>query len=154
MKIIASLLLFLSFSFTGSEASAQASKTSKNPPYTMRDGVTRKGGKLVVIQNGKQKPLTSTFTAGNGTKVKPDGTIVFADGTSEKIKEGYAVNMQGEKVIFADDMIAPAEIRKHQKEVTGKDATNITVIEKTKVTINDSTGRKAVYDTTREEKTE
>lgn len=154
MRIIAALSLFLAFAFTSNQTYAQASKPSKNANYKMRDGVARKFGKLVVIENGKEKPLTSTYTAANGTKVKTDGTIQFADGTSEKLKDGYAVNKQGDKVIFADDMIAPTEIRKHQKQVTGKDATNITVIEKTKVTINDSTGRKAVYDTTREEKTE
>ena len=149
MKILRVVFLFLCLTAFGLEASAQASKPRKNAPYTMRDGAARKFGKLVVIKNGKEKPLTSTFTANNGTKVMPNGSIKFADGTEGKLEEGYAINMEGNKVIFADDMIAPTEIREHQRKVTGKDATSISITEKTKVIINDSTGRKAVRDTVR-----
>ena len=149
MKILRVVFLLLCLTAFGQEASAQASKPRKNAPYTMRDGATRKFGKLIVIKNGKEKPLTSTFTANNGTKVLPNGTIKFADGTEGKLEEGYAINMEGNKVIFADDMIAPTEIRKHQVKVTGKEATAISITEKTKVIINDSTGRKAVRDTVR-----
>ena len=149
MKVIAALFLFFCFSFTSPEVYAQASKPRKNAPYTMRDGVARKFGKLVIIQNGKEKPLTKTFTAQNGTQVLSNGTVKFADGTSGKLEEGYAINLQGDKVIFADDMIAPSEIRVHQKKVTGKEGTTISIVEKRKVVINDSTGRKAVHDTLR-----
>jgi len=149
MKSFRVIFLLLCLTAFGLEASAQASKPRKNAPYTMRDGATRKLGKLIVIKNGKEKPLTTTFTARNGTKVMPNGMVKYADGTEEKLAEGYAINMDGNKVIFADDMIAPNEIRKHQVKVTGKDATTISIMEKTKVVINDSTGRKAVRDTVR-----
>ena len=149
MKIFRVVFLLLCLTAFGLEASAQASKPRKNAPYTMRDGATRKSGKLIVIKDGKEKPLTSTFTAKDGTKVMPNGMVKFADGREEKLTEGYAINMDGNKVIFADDMIAPNEIRKHQVKVTGKDATTISIMEKTKVVINDSTGRKAVRDTIR-----
>lgn len=149
MKPLRALLFLLCVSFFAFDAAAQASKPRKNAPYTMRDGAARKFGKMIVIKNGKEKPLTGTFTANNGTKVYANGTVKFADGTEEKLAEGYAVNMEGNKVILADDMIAPTEIRKHQVKVTGKDATTISIMEKTKTVINDSTGRKAVHDTIR-----
>ena len=149
MKLLRVILLLLFLSFVGFEAAAQASKPRKNPPYTLRDGAARKFGKLIVIKNGKEKRLTSTFTARNGTQVLPNGTVKFPDGTTDKLEEGYAINMEGNKVILADDMIAPTEIRKHQVKVTGKDDTTISITEKTKTIINDSTGRKAVHDTIR-----
>jgi len=92
MKILRVVFLLLCLTAFGLEASAQASKSRKNAPYTMRDGVTRKSGKLIVIKNGKEKPLTTIFTAQNGTKVTPNGIVKFADGTEEKLKEGDAVN--------------------------------------------------------------
>ena len=64
--------------------------------------------------------------------------------------KGKRMNLkEGNKVIIEDDMIAPDKIRKHQKEVTGKGETSVTITEKTRVVVNDSTGRKAVYDTIR-----
>ncbi len=149
MKLLTALFLTFALACSTLDVSAQASKSRKNAPYSMRDGVTMRSGKMIEIKNGKERPLVNTFTAPNGTKVKPNGIVMYPGGRQEKLAEGYAVNMEGEKVIFADDMIAPDAIRSHQKKVTGKEATTFTVTEKTKIVINDSTGRKAVHDTIR-----
>ncbi|MBK0404461.1 hypothetical protein I5M27_15790 [Adhaeribacter sp. BT258] len=149
MKILTKLCFFLALTFLGVEAQAQATMPRKGAPkQTMRDGVARKFGKMVEFKNGKEMPLRGAYSAG-GTKVSNSGMVHYADGTKEKLPEGYAINKQGEKVILMDDMIAPEKIRKHQKEVTGKDETSVTITEKTRLIINDSTGRKAVYDTIR-----
>ena len=147
--MLTKLCFFLALAFMGLEAQAQATMPRKGEPkQTMRDGVARKFGKMVEFKNGKEMPLRGSFSAG-GTKVSNSGMVRYPDGTKEKLPEGYAINKQGEKVILEDDMIAPEKIRKHQKEVTGKDETSVTITEKTRVIINDSTGRKAVYDTIR-----
>jgi hypothetical protein len=149
MKFAARLAFFLTLSFLAFQASAQATMPEKGKISRYKDGVARKFGKMIEIKKGKEMPLSRTYTAENGTKVMADGTVIFQGGKKEKLKEGYAVNRQGEKVILEDDMIAPDAIREHQKEVTGTDETVINYSEKTKVIINDSTGRKAVKDTIR-----
>ena len=150
MKILAKLCFFLALAFIGLEASAQATMPRKGEPKKiMRDGVGRKFGKMVEFKGGKEIALSKTYTAKNGTKVTSAGMVTYADGTKEKLPEGYAINKEGNKVIIEDDMIAPTKIREHQKEVTGKDETSVTITEKTRVIVNDSTGRKAVYDTIR-----
>ncbi|KAA9325398.1 DUF6799 domain-containing protein [Adhaeribacter soli] len=132
------------------QASAQATMPRKGAPkHAMRDGAAKKFGKMVEIRKGKESPLTRTYTAENGTKVMTNGTVVFPDGRKEKLAEGYAINKQGNKVILEDDMIAPKEIREQKQRVTGDSERTITVTEKTRVIINDSTGRKAVRDTIR-----
>lgn len=146
LKLFMSVVLAL-FVF---QASAQATMPRKGAPkHAMRDGAARKFGKMVEIRKGKETPLTRTYTTQNGTKVMANGTVIFPDGRKEKLAEGYAINKQGNKVILEDDMIAPDEIRQHQQQVTGKTESSITITEKTRLVINDSTGRKAVHDTLR-----
>jgi len=140
MKRILQLSLFLFFITVCQVALAQAVK---------RDGVTRRSGKMIEIKNGKEMSLTRTFTATDGTKVSSSGMVTYADGSKEKLPEGFAINKQGKKVIYKDDMIAPAKIREHQKQVTGKDETTVIMKEQTHVIVNDSTKRKLVYDTIR-----
>jgi len=150
MKIFARFSFFLALVLMSLQVSAQATMPRKNAPKnTMRDGVARKFGKMVVIKQGKEMPLTKTYTAGNGTKVLANGTVIFPDGRKEKLTEGYAVNQEGAVVILEDDMIAPEKIRERQQQVTGKTETTISTVEKMHVIINDSTGRKAVRDTVR-----
>jgi hypothetical protein len=149
MKRIFQLFFTLTLIVICQFASAQATMPRKGETgKVMRDGVARKFGKMVEIKNGKEIPLSRTFTAA-GTKVSSSGMVTYADGTKEKLPEGFAINKEGKKVIFEDDMIAPAKIRENQKKVTGKEETTIIMKEKTHVIVNDSTQRKLILDTVR-----
>lgn len=149
MKILTRLCFIMALIFMGLEASAQATMPRKGETNkVMRDGVARKFGKMVEFKNGKEMPLRGSYSAG-GTKVSNSGMVRYANGTKEKLPEGYAINKEGEKVILEDDMIAPQKIREHQQKKTGSTETSVTITEKTRLIINDSTGRKAVYDTLR-----
>jgi len=150
MKRIFKLFFTLTLIAVCQLASAQATMPKKGEPKKiMRDGVARKFGKMIEIKNGKEMPLSHTYTASDGTKVSSGGMVTFADGTKEKLPEGFAINKQGKKVIYEDDMIAPGKIREHQKQVTGKDETTVIMKEKTHEIVNDSTKRKLIIDTVR-----
>lgn len=149
MKKTAQILFSFCFMFfLAFQVNAQATKPMKDSPNPKRDGVAMKFGKMVRISNGKETPMTQAFSA-KGTKVSPDGTVTYADGKKEKLKEGYSINMEGRRVILEDDMIAPEKIREHQIATTGDSGTVIYFQETTKTVINESTGRKAVRDTVR-----
>ena len=149
MKLLPKICFFFALALWSYSAAAQASMPRKGEKVTYRDGVGMKFGKMVEFKNGKEKPLSRTYTAANGTKLMPNGTVIYPGGNKEKLPDGYAVNKEGNKVILADDMIVPEKIREHQRKVTGKDATTITIREETRTTINEETGRKAVHDTIR-----
>lgn len=150
MKFTVKLCFMLALFLVSWQAAAQATMPRKGETTNVkRDGVARKFGKMVEIKNGKEMPLSRTYTAEDGTKVTSSGMVTFADGTKEKLPDGYAVNKQGKKVIYEDDMIAPRKIRENQKEKTGKTETEVIMKEKTKLTITEDTERKAIYDTVR-----
>jgi hypothetical protein len=52
--------------------------------------VKSKNGKMIVVHNGSE--LTETITLKDGTKLKPNGTIVFTDGKRVKLEKGECVD--------------------------------------------------------------
>jgi hypothetical protein len=52
--------------------------------------VTSKNGKTVVEFKGK--PITKEITLKEGAKLKTDGTVVMADGSTVKLKDGECIN--------------------------------------------------------------
>jgi hypothetical protein len=52
--------------------------------------VKNKNGKMIVTHNGRE--LTETIKLKDGTKVKPNGTIVFTDGKRVKLERGECVD--------------------------------------------------------------
>ena len=62
---------------------------------SIKDGVTVKDGKLLMTQSGITNPVTQEAALVNGTKIKPDGTITMADGTTATLKEGDYLSLSG-----------------------------------------------------------
>jgi len=52
--------------------------------------VKSKNGKTIVMHNGTE--LTETIKLSDGTRVKPNGTIVFTDGKRVKMEKGECVD--------------------------------------------------------------
>ncbi|MDF7812562.1 DUF6799 domain-containing protein [Hymenobacter sp. YC55] len=62
---------------------------------SIKDGVTMKDGKLLMTQSGITNPVTQEAALVNGTKIKPDGTVTMADGTTATLKEGDYLSLSG-----------------------------------------------------------
>ena len=62
---------------------------------SIKDGVTMKEGKVLMTQSGITNPVTQEAALVNGTKIKPDGTVTMADGTTATLKEGDYMSLSG-----------------------------------------------------------
>lgn len=62
---------------------------------SIKDGVTMKEGKVLMTQSGITNPVTQEAALVNGTKIKPDGTVTMADGTTATLKEGDYLSLSG-----------------------------------------------------------
>jgi hypothetical protein len=69
-------------------------KPVSNGPNT-KDGVMMQDGKVVMTQNGLSNPVTQETALVNGTKIKADGTVTMADGTTTTLKEGDYMSLSG-----------------------------------------------------------
>ena len=61
-----------------------------------QDHIVMQGGRVMMVHNGKLKPLDEEMTMPDGTKVKMDGTILMPDGTTRMMAEGEMTLLQGE----------------------------------------------------------
>lgn len=59
------------------------------------DGIYMKDGKMILMQNGQRSELTQDMTLTNGTVVSPNGTAKLADGTTQTLKDGDFIDMDG-----------------------------------------------------------
>jgi len=70
------------------------SKTNKNQSKT-KDCCMMKGGKMMVMMDGKMMPMEKNMTMKNGTKCMTNGECIMKDGTKMKMKEGQCMDMSG-----------------------------------------------------------
>jgi len=61
----------------------------------VKDGVTMKEGKVLMTQSSLTSPVTQETALVNGTKVRPDGSVTMADGTTTMLKEGDYMSLSG-----------------------------------------------------------
>lgn len=52
-----------------------------------------KDGRLIVVHEGA--PLASEITLANGTKIKPDGTVLYTDGSKMLMQDGECIDKNG-----------------------------------------------------------
>jgi hypothetical protein len=62
---------------------------------TMKDGFLMKDGKVMMTRDAHTDALTTESTLVNGTKVKADGSVTLADGTTTMLKEGDYMSLTG-----------------------------------------------------------
>ncbi|MBC6699929.1 DUF6799 domain-containing protein [Hymenobacter puniceus] len=60
-----------------------------------RDGAVMKDGKVILTQQGLTNPVLQETSLINGTKIRPDGTLTLADGTTTQMKEGDYMSLTG-----------------------------------------------------------
>ena len=103
----------------GTSALAQTSAPSAPPTSQLKDGAFRREGKVYRLQAGQQFPLTVPLRFDNGLTLRPDGIMISKNGTRQLLENGKAINLQGDVVIYKDDMMTAAAIERHDEEVTG-----------------------------------
>ncbi|SHI30091.1 hypothetical protein SAMN02745146_0438 [Hymenobacter daecheongensis DSM 21074] len=117
--VAGSLLLAAAPVFAQTTSPAPARATS------LKDGVYRKGGLTMRLQAGQTSRLSAPVTMANGLTIRPDGIMVSKDGTRQILEEGKAVNMQGQIVGFADDMMSAPAIEQRARQVAGVTETRV-----------------------------
>ncbi len=87
-KLIAMLIMFISFNVTHSLAQTLADST-------MKDCCMMKDGKMMQIKSGKMQPMEENITMANGTMCMTNGECIMKDGKKMKMKEGDCMDMSG-----------------------------------------------------------
>ncbi len=64
--------------------------------FDEKNHIAMKMGKMVVIKDGKDMPMTTEMLMPDWSRVYPDGTVEKQNGTKTKMKEGERFNMEGE----------------------------------------------------------
>lgn len=59
------------------------------------DGLLMAGGTVYSIKGGKRSPLAREVTLSNGTRIAKDGTVTLANGTTQNLREGQLIGMDG-----------------------------------------------------------
>lgn len=62
---------------------------------SVKDGVLLKDGKVLMTQSSLTTTVTQETALVNGTKIRPDGTVTMADGTTTTLKEGDYMSLSG-----------------------------------------------------------
>ena len=94
----------------------------------IKDGAFRSNGKVFRLQAGQAAPLSAPLRFANGLVLRPDGIMVSKNGTRQLLENGKAVNMQGDIVIYRDDMMTPEAIAQHDEQATGSSGTTLITI--------------------------
>ncbi len=96
MKKVLLSLLAITLSF-GVFAQDTTSGMNYMQQHNMKphEGIWMKNGKLMVWENGQATQLTQDRTLSNGTLVMTDGTVKKSDGTTQTLREGDFISMDG-----------------------------------------------------------
>ncbi|WP_426490211.1 DUF6799 domain-containing protein [Hymenobacter sp. 102] len=115
--------LFGAVAISGVQAQAQPNSTKVAAAALLKDGAFRRNGKTFRLQAGQAFPLSAPLRFANGLTLRPDGIMVSKNGTRQLLENGKAVNMQGDVVLYRDDMMTPEAIARHDEQATGSAGT-------------------------------
>ncbi|WP_460622463.1 DUF6799 domain-containing protein [Hymenobacter tenuis] len=104
---------------------AAAAPAAKIVP--LKDGAFRRNGKVFRLQAGQASPLSAPMRFSNGLTLRPDGILISKSGTRQLLGNGKAVNMQGDVVIYRDDMMSPQAIERYDEQTTGAKPTVVEI---------------------------
>ena len=93
----------------------------------LKDGAYRRNGQVFRLQNGRSSVLTRPLSLGNGYTLQPSGVLLEPSGSRRQLRDGQAVNQQGEVVNLRDDMLTARAIEQHDQRTTGAQPTVIEV---------------------------
>ena len=101
------LLLFFAFTLVGTVSAQDTMPVGKNstekkaqkPPNKRKDMVMMKNGSMVMLKDGEWMPMKKKMTLNNGTKVKPDGSVTFSDGTKMTMQNADRIDIDGTLIL-------------------------------------------------------
>lgn len=94
-KLLVLIAAFLfSFSVYAQEKDKKMDKMDKMEAST-KDCVMMHDGKMMVMKGGETMAMAEEMTLANGTMVMTDGMVKMKDGSSQMLKEGQCVYMDG-----------------------------------------------------------
>lgn len=102
--------------------------TPVQPAAQLKDGAFRRAGKTFRLQAGQVFTLTAPLRFVNGLTLRPDGIMVSKNGNRQLLENGKAINMQGDVVLYRDDMMTPEAISRHDEQTTGAAGTTTITI--------------------------
>jgi hypothetical protein len=102
---------------------AQTQPTPATAAAQLKDGAFRRNGKTFRLQAGQAFPLSAPLRFTNGLTLRPDGIMVSKNGIRQLLENGKAVNLQGDVVLYRDDMMTPEAIARHDEQATGSAGT-------------------------------
>lgn len=108
-------------------AAAQQAAPAPVASPELKDGVYRRQGQVFRLQNGQSSVLTQPLALGNGYTIQPSGVLLGPKGTRRQLRDGQAVNQQGQVVNLRDDMFTARAIEEHDRRTTGAQPTVIEV---------------------------
>lgn len=62
----------------------------------LMEGLVKRDGKIIVLEDGKFRPLTESKTLGNGSVVEPTGLVTSTDKNKITMKDGDFLTLDGE----------------------------------------------------------
>ncbi|MET4108901.1 DUF6799 domain-containing protein [Hymenobacter sp. UYP22] len=119
--------LFACAAFSSAHAQTQPTATTQ-PAAQLKDGAFRREGKTFRLQAGQVFTLTAPVRFANGLTLRPDGIMVSKNGNRQLLENGKAINMQGDVVLYRDDMMTPEAITRHDEQTTGAAGTTTITI--------------------------
>ncbi len=86
-----SLLMVLSFAVLSSSIFAAEG--------AHKDGYTVRGGKVLMMKDGRETPVTAEVTFGNGSRLGLDGFIITREGRRERFQDDRWISLDGDYVV-------------------------------------------------------
>jgi len=86
------------------------------------DHVVLKGGRLWLVKDGERQPATSEVRLGDGTRIRPDGTITGTDGRIRRMLDGQICKFSGAPIPTTDTITV-----KDGKVILQKDGGRVTL---------------------------
>ena len=60
------------------------------------DRVIMRDGRMLIVRNGKLRPMDLDMTMEDGTQVTTKGSVMRPNGTVHQMQDGEVINMKGE----------------------------------------------------------
>ena len=93
--IAVAMLMGIAVTVSAQTQAKQAMSKMAMGKMEMKDGVMMSNNKMMLCHDMSCTPLTKTYVCKDGSKISVDGTIIKANGSKSKLKNGYEVDRMG-----------------------------------------------------------
>lgn len=102
---------------SGDSLGADGNLTSPDGTVTpVADHIVMKRGRLMLVKDGDSAPVTSEVSLGNGSRVKPDGSVTGSDGRVSRMLDGQIARLSGAAIPTTDTVTVKNGVVSLQKD--------------------------------------